>query len=243
MKFLKILLFCLVFVICYLLLYKVYILHQSRKYEQQDKSIKANTDKTQWVFVIVIFLVALYTYKSLAFGIIFGSAAYFIPKFYKDISIRIMKRKTLIDLLSVVESLSVQATANMPLKLILKNLPDVCKHEKFKDVMVDLNLEYQLTGFSLTNALRRLKEKFPYTEILMFSSALEQQSRGLNSDAAYDNLLHILRDKNIEYIENNTESKTVLLIIGVFIILINLLVMGCYPVIMEVNENLHTLLR
>ena len=52
-----------------------------------------------------------------------------------------------------------------------------------------------------------------------------------------------LKDKNIEYIEKNTESKTTLMILGVIIILINLLVMGCYPIIIEVNENLHTMLK
>ena len=109
--------------------------------------------------------------------------------------------------------------------------------------MVDLYLEYQLTGFSLSSSLKNLKLKFPYTEILMFSSAIEQNARGSNSEEAYSNLLLILKDKNIEYIEKNTESKTTLMILGVVIILINLLFMGCYPIIVEVNENLQTMLK
>lgn len=243
MKILRILLFCLVFFICYLILYKLYILHQSKKYEEIDKNKKISLDKIQWIFVLIIFSVSLYTYKSITQGLIFGSAAYFIPKLYKDMVKNIIKKKTLIDLLNVVESLSVQMSSNMPLKLALKNLPDVCKYPKFKEAMTDLYLEYQLTGFSLTKTLKRIKIDFPYTEILMFSSAIEQQARGLNSDAAYSNLLSVLKDKNIEYIESTTQSKTALLILGVFIILINLLVMGAYPVIIEVNENLQTLMR
>jgi Flp pilus assembly protein TadB len=134
-------------------------------------------------------------------------------------------------------------SSNIPLKLALKNLPDVCRYSKFKDAMTDLYLEYQLTGFSLTKTLKKLKEKFPYTEMLMFASAIEQQARGGNSESAYSNLLQVLKEKNIEYIESATESKTALLVIGVFLILINLLVIGCYPVIIEVSENLHTLMR
>jgi hypothetical protein len=77
----------------------------------------------------------------------------------------------------------------------------------------------------------------------MFASAIEQHARGGNSEEAYANLILVLKDKNIEYIEKNTESKTTLMVLGVVIILINLLVMGCYPIIVEVNQNLHTMLK
>lgn len=243
MKFLKVLLFCLIFVVCYLMLYKVYIFYESKKYEQQDKVSKIKWDKIQWIFVVCIFFVSTYTYKSVLQGAIFGGAFYLIPKLYRDINKNNVKKKTLIDLLNVVESLSVQMSSNMPLKFALKNLPDACKYSKFKVAMTDLYLEYQLTGFCLTKTLKKLKNKFPYTEMLMFASAVEQQARGSNADAAYSNLLQVLKDKNIEYVEGATENRTVLLIIGVFIILINLLIMGCYPVIVEVNQNLNTLLR
>lgn len=243
MKILKILLFCSIFIICYLSLYKLYIIRLCRKYEQQTKITMLSLDKIQWMFVLAVFIVSSYTYKSTLCGVAFGSAAYFLPKLYKNLSKNICKKKTLIDLLSVIESLSVQMSSNIPLKLALKNLPDVCRYTKFKDAMTDLYLEYQLTGFSLTKTLKKIKEKFPYTEILMFASAIEQQARGGNSESAYSNLLQVLKERNIEYIESATESKTAMLIIGVFLILINLLVIGCYPVIVEVSENLHTLMR
>jgi len=243
MKFLKVLLFCLIFVVCYLMLYKVYIFYESKKYEQQDKVSKINGDRIQLIFMVCVLFVSAYTYKSVLQGVIFGGVAYFIPRLYRNINKNNVKKKTLIDLLSVVESLGVQMSSNMPLKIALKNLPDACKYSKFKDAMTDLYLEYQLTGFCLTKTLKKLKSKFPYTEILMFASAVEQQARGANAENAYGNLLQVLKDKNIEYVEETTESKTVLLIIGVFIVLINLLIMGCYPVIVEVNQNLNTLLR
>lgn len=243
MNFFKVLLFCLIFFVCYLMLYKVYIFYENKKYETQDKILKIELDKAQWIFAMCVLFISSYTYKSVLQGAAFGGAAYLIPKLYMDINKNNVKKRTLIDLLNVVESLSVQMSSNMPLKFALKNLPDACKYSKFKDAMTDLYLEYQLTGFCLTKALKKLKSKFPYTEILMFASAVEQQARGANSEAAYSNLLQVLKDKNIEYVENSTENKTGLLIIGVFIILINLLIVGCYPVIVEVNQNLNTLLR
>jgi hypothetical protein len=208
-----------------------------------EKKVTEHNDKLIVVFAFIIFLISTYTYKSIVYGALYGTIGFMIPRSYKRLMSEVEKRKTLMDLLSVTESLGVQLTSNMPLKLILKNLPDVCKYQKFKDAMIDLYLEYQLTGFSLNSSLSKLKSKFGYTEILMFTSAVEQHARGGNSEEAYANLILVLKDKNIEYIEKNTESKTTLMVLGVVIILINLLVMGCYPIIVEVNQNLHTMLK
>lgn len=243
MKILKTIFICLIFIICYLILYRFYILKKTKRLEKVEKKVVINNDKLTVVFALIIFFISTYTYKSIIYGALYGILGFMIPRFYKKLIAGIEKRKTLIDLLSVTESLSVQLTSNMPLKLVLKNLPEVCKYQKFKEKMIDLYLEYQLTGFSLNSSLKKLKSKFPYTEILMFSSAIEQHVRGGNSEEAYNNLILVLKDKNIEYIEKNTESKTTLMILGVIIILINLLVMGCYPIIVEVNENLHTMLK
>lgn len=243
MKILKTIFLCLIFISCYLILYRFYILKKTKRLEKSEKKDSLNNDKVMIVFAFVIFLVSTYTYKSILYGALYGTIGFMIPRFYKKLINSVEKRKALIDLLSVVESLNVQLTSNMPLKLALKNLPDVCKYTKFKDAMIDLYLEYQLTGFSLNSSLKKLKSKFPYTEILMFASAIEQHARGSNSEEAYNNLILVLKDKNIEYIEKNTESKTTLMVLGVVIILINLLVMGCYPIIVEVNENLQTMLK
>ena len=243
MKILKTIFLCLIFIICYLILYRFYILKKTKRLEKNNKKTSLNNDKMKLVFALVIFFVSTYTYKSIIYGALYGTIGFMIPRFYKKLINSVEKRKTLIDLLSVVESLNVQLTSNMPLKLALKNLPEVCKYQKYKEAMVDLYLEYQLTGFSLNSSLKKLKSKFPYTEILMFASAIEQHARGSNSEEAYNNLIMVLKDKNIEYIEKNTESKTTLMVLGVIIILINLLVMGCYPIIVEVNENLQTMLK
>lgn len=243
MKILRTIFLCLIFLICYLILYRIYILKKSKRFEKIDKQIHLDNNKLTIMFASIIFLISLYTYKSILYGSLYGTIGFLIPKSYRKLIKSIEKKKTLIDLLSTVEMLNVQLSSNMPLKLALKNLPDVCKYSKFKNAMIDLYLEYQLTGFSLNMSLKKLKIKFPYTEILMFASAIEQHARGGNSEEAYNNLIMVLKDKNIEYIEKNTESKTTLLIIGVMIVLINLLVMGCYPIIVEVNQNLHTMLN
>lgn len=243
MKILRTIFLGLIFLICYLFLYKIYIFKKSKKFEKADKRICLDNNKLTVIFAGAIFVISSYTYKSIMYGTLYGVIGFIIPKSYRKLAKSVEKKRTLIDLLSTVETLNVQLSSNMPLKLALKNLPEVCKYSKFKNAMIDLYLEYQLTGFSLNTSLQKLKTKFPYTEILMFASAIEQHARGGNSEEAYNNLIMVLKDKNIEYIEKNTESKTTLLILGVMIILINLLVMGCYPIIIEVNQNLHTMLN
>ena len=159
MKILKTIFLCLIFVICYLILYRFYILKKTKRYEKCEKKVSVNNDKMTMFFALVIFIVSTYTYKSVIYGALYGTIGFMIPRFYKKLISGVEKRKTLIDLLSITESLSVQLTSNMPLKLVLKNLPDVCKYQKFKEAMIDLYLEYQLTGFSLSGSLKKLKAK------------------------------------------------------------------------------------
>jgi hypothetical protein len=137
MNILKMVFLCLVFILCYLILYRVYILRKSRRLEKSEKKLILNNEKMTIAFAFIIFVISAYTYKSIICGALYGTLGLMIPKFYKRLMGSIEKRKTLIDLLSVTESLGVQLTSNMPLKLILKNLPDVCKYKKFKDAMID----------------------------------------------------------------------------------------------------------
>ena len=76
----------------------------------------------------------------------------------------------------------------------------------------------------------------------MFLSAIEQQVKYGKASETYENLITILKEKYIEYIESNTQTKMLFMTLGIVIVLINLAVMGCYPIIVEVNQNLTTML-
>ena len=58
-----------------------------------------------------------------------------------------------------------------------------------------------------------------------------------------DELIEVLKDKYIGYMEDVTRSKSVIMIIGVCIIVLNLATMSVYPLILEANEALKVMLK
>ena len=77
----------------------------------------------------------------------------------------------------------------------------------------------------------------------MFVSAINQQTQNTSALEAFDNLIEVLKDKYIGYMEDVTRSKSVIMIIGVCIVVLNLAAMSVYPLIMEANEALKVMLK
>ena len=109
--------------------------------------------------------------------------------------------------------------------------------------MTNLYLEYQLSKFTVNNSAKELQQKFDYPEIRMFVSAINQQTQNTSALEAFDNLIEVLKDKYIGYMEDVTRSKSVIMIIGVCIVVMNLAAMSVYPLIMEANEALKVMLK
>lgn len=170
----------------------------------------------------------------ITFGLIFG---------YEKIHKNSTQKQVLQDLLNVTECLRVQISSGISLGIALRNIQDLCKNKEFSQELANLYLEYQLSKFTVNNSARELQQKFNYPEIRMFISAINQQTQSTSTLEAFDNLLNILKDKYIGYMEDVTRSKSVIMIIGVCIVVVNLAAMSVYPLIMEANEALKVMLR
>ena len=67
----------------------------------------------------------------------------------------------------------------------------------------------------------------------MFISAIKQQSHHTSMLELIDNLISVLRERYIEFLEDSTKSKMAIMTLGVFIIVINIALIGVYPVLIE----------
>ena len=56
----------------------------------------------------------------------------------------------------------------------------------------------------------------------MFISALNQQTQNTSALEAFDNLIEVLKEKYIEYMEDMTKTKSLIMILGVCIVVFNL---------------------
>jgi len=262
MKILKFIFFSSLCVLIYLILYKFYAKRQAEKLKI-NKKIKNNIVEnvfeklkdympdvenvstyliTKVALLITFCYLGAANYKSFFMSIVFGFAGFSLPDLMIKIQKNAEKKQIHMDLLNVVECIKVQMSSNIPLIIALKNIPDICKNKKLKNALYDMHLEYELNGYSLMSSICKMKKNFKILEINMFLSAIEQQVKYGQAFETYDNLIVILKEKYIEYIENGTQSKMMIMTIGIVIILINLAVMGSYPIIVEVNNNLSTML-
>jgi len=262
LRILKFIFFVSLCMLIYLVLYKIYAKRQAEKFKI-NKSIKNNLvnnlinrlkiymPDVENIFIYIMTKIALLitfcylgaiNYKSILMSVLFGIAGFLLPDFMIRIQKNAEKKQIHVDLLNVVECIKVQMSSNIPLIVALKNIPALCKNKKLRNSLYDMYLEYELNGYSLISSINKMKNKFKLLEMNMFLSAIEQQVKYGQAFETYENLIVILKEKYIEYIENGTQSKMMVMTIGIIIVLINLAIMGSYPIIVEVNQNLTTML-
>lgn len=262
MKILKFIFLSSLFILIYLILYKFYVKRQAAKLKINKTTKSVGIEKivnmvknympdvenivnyliTKISLLITFCYLGAVNYRSFLMSSLFGVAGFLIPDFMIKIQKNAEKKQIHIDLLNVVECIKVQMSSDIPLIIALKNTPELCRNKKLKSALNDMYLEYELNGYSLISSINKMKNTFKILEINMFLSAIEQQIKYGQAFETYENLIIILKEKLIEYIENGTQSKMMIMTVGIIIVLINLAVMGCYPIIVEVNQNLSTML-
>lgn len=176
---------------------------------------------------------------SIMIGIAFVGILYGIRNFKKNF----IKKQILCDLLSISECLRVQLSSYISLSNALRTLPELCENKEFSNLLTNVYLEYELSKFVILDAGEELFNKFTYPEMRIFISALNQQIQGTSAIEAFDNLIAILRDKYIEFLEDSTKSKMAIMTMGVFIIVLNIATIGIYPVAIEAFNAINVMLK
>ena len=84
--------------------------------------------------------------------------------------------------------------------------------------------------------------RFRYPEIKIFLSVLNQQMQGASRLESLDNLIEVLKEKYVEFLEDTTKNKIALMTAGVFLLVLNLAAISVYPVVIESMESLRSIL-
>ena len=195
------------------------------------------------IISIAMCIISLISGNGIVKSLICGAITFALIFGYERIRSNSTKKRVLQDLLNVVECLRVQISSGISLDIALRNIQELCKNREFSQELANLYLEYQLSKFTVNNSAKELQEKFNYPEIRMFISAINQQTQSTSALEALDNLIEVLKDKYIGYMEDVTRSKSVIMIIGVCIVVLNLATMSVYPLILEANEALKVMLK
>ena len=153
------------------------------------------------------------------------------------------KKQVLNDLLNISECLRVQISSQIPFASALRSLPELCVNKEFSGQLKNLYLEYELSNFIILDSIENLSTKFNYPEIKIFVSCLKQQMQGTSAIEALDNLIYILKEKYIEFLEENTKNKMAIMTLGVFGVVLNIAAIGIYPVAIEAFNAINVMLK
>lgn len=186
---------------------------------------------------IMLFIGGLNNYGSFSMGGIFALVSFFLPDIYLHILNESKKNKILLDLFNIVECLRLQLSAGIGLKEAMREIAELCVENDFRGAIQEMSLRYELSEYNINFAVMGLKKDYPYKEIELFASSLEGQVHNLGGYDNFNNLSELLKERYLSNIEDNTNLKVFFIVISVIVILINLAILGSFPIIVEIMQN------
>lgn len=258
----KILLFLILLISIYQLIYLTYVHYSKRSFlrrsgllnpkESIALTILENKDNilsryisqmTPKIVTIKVFLAVMLfigggsNYSSIAIGVVFSVVGFFLPDIYFHILRESKKNKVLLDLFNIVECLRLQLSSGIGLKEAIREIAELCVEKEFRGAIQEMSLRYELSEYNINFAVMGLKKDYPYKEIELFASSLEGQVHNLGGYDNFNNLSELLKERYLTNIQDNTNLKVFFIVISVIIILVNLAILGSFPIIVEIMQN------
>lgn len=241
------LIICLIMIIKAFISKKIALNIKEKIYEQEIIENKKCFLKNHYIksvlYCLIIGLMSFIVGNTIIKSLFFAIMTYLLIIWYERLKNKTREKQVLQDLLNVAECLRVQLSSGISLSISLRNIPVLCKNKEFSGELTNLYLEYELSKFTVSTSAKELETRFNYPEIKMFISALKQQTQHTSALEAFDNLIEVLKEKYIEYMEDNTRVKSLIMVLGVCIVVFNLALMSVYPMILEANEAISVMLN
>lgn len=205
--------------------------------------IKNNEFIRNVIVFIGVFIVAVINGYKILSAIFLGAITIVFVYGIKKVKQKFCKKQVLQDLLNISECLRVQISSQIPLGTALKSLSELCVNLEFKGLVTNMYLEYELSKFIIMDSAEAMLKKFNYPEIRIFISSLNQQIQGTSAIEALDNLISVLKEEYIEFLEENTKNKIAIMVIGVFFIVLNIAALGVYPIAVEAFNAMNVMFK
>ncbi len=190
---------------------------------------------------VLLFVAGTVNYGSAIIGIILGAFGYFFIDLYILINKRNRDGEICVDLMNVVNSISLELSADVTLKESLKRQYENCKNKDFKKAMLEFSTLYELSELNICKALEVLKNKFDILELNIFCNALEQYNSIENIIEILENLSEMLKVKYIEKIKDGTKTKVLYITFGVIVALGNIIMLTFYPILVSIGQGFNSI--
>ena len=194
-------------------------------------------------FALLLFLAGSINYHSVYIALVFFIIGYYFIDAYILINKKSRDSEICIDLLNVVNSISLQLSAHLTLKDSLKKQFENCKNKDFKKAILEFSMKYELSEFNIDDALDELKSKFDILEINMFCNSLKEYKKVGDIIEILENLSNVLKIKYIEKIRETTRTKVLYITFGVIVALGNIILLTFYPLFTSIGQGFNTIFK
>lgn len=189
----------------------------------------------------VFFFAGSKNYDSVVVGTVLGFTGYFLIDFYILINKKSRDSEICVDLMNVVNSMSLELSTDVTLKDSLKRQFENCKNRDFKKAMLEFATEYELSEFNIEKSLEALNGKFDVMELDMFCNTLRQYNSIENIIEILENLSEMLKVKYMQKIKEGTKNKVIYITFGVVIALGNIILLTFYPIIISISQGFNNI--
>lgn len=194
-------------------------------------------------FALLLFLAGSINYHSVYIALVFFIIGYYFIDAYILINKKSRDSEICIDLLNVVNSISLQLSAHLTLKDSLKKQFENCKNKDFKKAILEFSMKYELSEFNIDDALDELKSKFDILEINMFCNSLKEYNKVGDIIEILENLSNVLKIRYIEKIRETTRTKVLYITFGVIVALGNIILLTFYPLFTSIGQGFNTIFK
>lgn len=186
---------------------------------------------------VLLFIAGISNYHSLIMAIILGIIGFAFLDVYILANKKNRDSEICVDLLNVIDSISLQLSAEVSLKDSLKRQFENCRNKDFKKAILEFSMQYELSELNISEALNNLKNKFDILELNMFCNSLKEYNKVGNIIDILDNLSETLKVKYIEKIKDTTRTKVLYITLGVIIALGNIIMLTFYPLFISIGQG------
>ena len=125
------------------------------------------------LLALILFFAGSVNYHSIFIAIVLSVLGYVFIDIYILINKKSRDNEICADLLNVVDSMSLQLSAEVTLKDSLRRQFENCRNKDFKKAILEFSMQYELSELNINESLNELKNKFDILELNMFCNSLK----------------------------------------------------------------------
>lgn len=190
---------------------------------------------------MLLLLAGLVNYHSVLVATILALIGYFFIDIYIFANKKTRDNEICVDLLNVVDSISLQLSAEVTLKDSLRRQFENCKNKDFKKAILEFSTQYELSELNINESLNELKNKFDILELNMFCNSLKEYNKVGDVIEILDNLSETLKVRYMEKVKDATRTKVLYITFGVIIALGNIILLTFYPLFISIGQGFSTI--